>query len=82
MRRASAFVLACALLLPAGAVAEDTAIDAKLTSAGWSLFENSKWKPARFARTPDGAIRVTTDDSTALIWREVAADAKRRRYLS
>lgn len=82
MRRASAFVLAYALLLPAGAVAEDKAIDAKLTSAGWSLFESSKWQPARFARTGDGAIRVTTDDSTALIWREVGADAKRRRYLS
>lgn len=82
MRRASAFVLACGLLLPAGAIAEDVAIDANLTSAGWSLFESSEWQPARFAETRDGAIRVTSDDSTALIWREVGADAKTRRYLS
>lgn len=86
MRRASAFfpgaVLAGALALSAPAFAEETAIDADLKSAGWTLFENSKWKPARFMQTQDGAIRVTTEDSTALIWREVAPASKTRRYLS
>lgn len=86
MKRASALfpavILASALFLATPAVAEVAAIDVRLKSAGWSLFENTDWKPARFALTQDGAIRVTTEDSTALIWREVAPGAKARRYLS
>lgn len=88
MKRASALAMGTALAsvlmlaMPAAAAETETAIDARLTEAGWSLFENSQWKPARFGLTQDGAIRVTTDDSTALIWREVAPRAKSRRYLS
>lgn len=85
MRRARAFtsgMVVAAALLASPTVAEETAIDAELKAAGWTLYEKSDWKPARFSRTRDGAIRVTSDDSTALIWREVAPDAKTRRYLS
>lgn len=75
-------MVVAAALLAGPAVAEKAAIDAELTAAGWTLFEKSDWKPARFTQTRDGAIRVTSDDSTALIWREVAPGAKARRYLS
>lgn len=58
------------------------AIDPLLVERGWTLFENSRWKPARFEATAEGAIRVTTDNSTALIWRNLQDDVKQRRYLS
>ncbi len=56
------------------------AIDPELTAAGWRLFSDSRWAPARFRLLPDGAIEVTSDNSTALIWKEVErGDARKTR---
>lgn len=58
------------------------AIDPRLTAQGWSLFESSNWAPARFEAAEHDAIRVTTNNSTALIWRPIGSGSKNRRYLS
>lgn len=60
----------------------DAAIDPRLVERGWTLFERSEWKPARFAAAENNAIRVTTDNSTALIWRRLEDAVKQRRHLS
>lgn len=87
MKSVRAFAVAAVLLaLPAQAAetpnGANAAIDPRLVDLGWNLFESSKWKPARFEAADGGAIRVMTDNSTALIWRNLDEAVKQRRYLS
>ena len=82
MSSAKAVLTAVLLVAALPAQAAETAIDPRLAADGWSLFESSDWKPARFDLADDGAIRVTTDNSTALIWRRVDPSLKQGRYLS
>jgi len=58
------------------------AIDPRLVERGWTLFERSEWKPARFEAAENDGIRVTTNNSTALIWRRLDDAVKQRRHLS
>ena len=78
-------VLCAALLAALPAHANQTsgpAIDPRLVERGWTLFERSEWKPARFEAAENNAIRVTTNNSTALIWRRLGDAVKQRRHLS
>ena len=47
------------------------AIGDALQDAGWQLYSDSRWAPARFRLTVDGSIEATTDNSTALIWKKI-----------
>jgi hypothetical protein len=77
--------LCAAMLAAVPAQANQTAgpaIDPRLVARGWTLFESPEWKPARFDAAENDTIRVTTNDSTALIWRNLDDAVKQRRYLS
>jgi hypothetical protein len=82
----AAVLIAVPALAPAHANetagSESAAIDPRLVERGWSLFESAQWKPARFEAAEDDVIRVTTDNSTALIWRNLDTAVKQHRYLS
>jgi hypothetical protein len=82
----SARIVLCAAMLTAPpAQANQTsgpAIDPRLVERGWTLFERSEWKPARFEAAENDGIRVTTNNSTALIWRRLDDAVKQRRHLS
>lgn len=53
-----------------------------LEARGWRLFSHPRWDPARFALRADGSIEVTTDNSTALIYRKIPEADRRKRYLT
>lgn len=70
------------LLVGAGVAGADppAAIDDSLRKAGWTLFSDDRWAPARFQIRPDGAIEARSDNSTALIWKKVdEGDAQKSR---
>ncbi len=79
--RARVLFVLC-FLVAAGAAAADSppAIDEALKRAGWTLFSDDRWSPARFRLRPDGAIEARTDNSTSLIWKKVdEKDAQKAR---
>lgn len=79
--RKHALLVLC-VLVASGAAAADPpgAIDDALRKAGWTLFSDSRWAPARFRLRPDGAIEARSDNSTALIWKKVdRGDAQKTR---
>ncbi len=65
-----------------GRAGDAPAIDADLTAQGWRLYQDSRWAPAHFRLLPDGAIEVSSDNSTSLIWRKLAGAEARKRRLS
>ncbi|MDJ0950871.1 MAG: DUF3047 domain-containing protein [Alphaproteobacteria bacterium] len=58
------------------------AIGAELRVAGWQLYADARWAPARFRRAADGSIEATTDNSTALIWKKIGEPDANRAILS
>lgn len=76
----------CAALL-AGAAGTATADDGPaiapgLEAAGWTLFSDPRWAPARFGLAGDGSIEAVADNGTSLIWKKVADADAGRRYLA
>ena len=65
-----------------GSHGADPALGPGLEAQGWQLFSHPNWDAARFSLTSDGAVRVSTDNSTALIFREIATADRNRRRLS
>ena len=65
-----------------GGAYDVSAIDTDLESRGWRLYQDSRWAPARFRLLPDGAIEVSSDNSTALIWKKVEGAEARKRQLT
>jgi len=75
-------LLLLGVLMVAGVAAADpsAAIDDALKRAGWTLFSDDRWAPARFRLRPDGAIEARSDNSTSLIWKKVdKSDAQKSR---
>lgn len=75
-------LLGFGVLLAAGATAAGPppAIDEALKRAGWTLFSDDRWAPARFRLRSDGAIEAISDNSTSLIWKKVdEVDAQKAR---
>ncbi len=81
--RSHGLLLLC-VLVAAGSAAADpaAAIDDALRQAGWTLFSDDRWAPARFRLRPDGAIEARSDNSTSLIWKKVDdGDARKSRLV-
>ncbi|MEM9683042.1 MAG: DUF3047 domain-containing protein [Pseudomonadota bacterium] len=58
------------------------AISPGLEAAGWTLFSDPRWAPARFGLVGDGSIEAVADNSTSLIWKKVEGADADRRYLT
>ncbi len=77
IRRPFAAMLAAAVLavsIPAGPSAA--------SADGWKVVEFPGIAPTRFVRTPDGAIDVLSDKSSAMMYRELASAEEGARYLT
>lgn len=76
-------LILCVLVVTGVVAAEPPfAIDGALQKAGWTLFSDSRWAPARFRLRPDGAIEARSDNSTSLIWKKVDKGDAQKAHLA
>ena len=73
---------AAAAVLGAGLLAAGMPVKAALDTPAWKLIEFPGIDPSRFVRSADGRIDVLSDNSSAMLYRELRPAEKTRRFIS